>query len=179
MTNANEKRLYCGFADQPLSHKGMEQLRQLKTEISFPKAERYVTSGLKRAVETLRILYDKTPDAVIEELNEYNFGDFEMKNHDELKENPDYLRWIEGGEDVSCPNGESRKKFRERIGHGFRLVREMNVDRILVVCHGGVIASLMNTLFANRKNCYDEWLPQNGRGYSIEISGSAMSCKPL
>jgi alpha-ribazole phosphatase len=178
-TAANEQRLYCGSSDQPLSYGGIEQLRQLKAEKSFPKAERYVTSGLRRTIETLKILYDKTPDAIIEELNEYNFGDFEMKNYDELKDNPDYRLWISGNEVIPCPNGESRKNFRKRIYYGFELIREMDVDNVFVVCHGGVIASLMNMLFADRKKSYDEWLPHNGQGYTIEISGAAATCKPL
>ncbi|MDR2756353.1 MAG: histidine phosphatase family protein [Planctomycetaceae bacterium] len=178
-TIANEKGFYCGSSDQPLSDGGIEQLRQLKTEISFPITERYVTSGLRRTIETLKILYDKTPDAVVEELNEYNFGDFEMKPYNDLKENPDYIRWISGDDDVSCPNGESRKKFRERISYGFELVRAMKAESVFIVCHGGVIASLMNMLFKEQKKSYDEWLPQNGHGYTIKISGTVMSFEPL
>ncbi|MDR1485905.1 MAG: phosphoglycerate mutase family protein [Planctomycetaceae bacterium] len=179
-TVANEQRRYCGSADQPLSSGGIEQLRQLKTEKTFPTAERYVTSSLQRTIETLKILHDKSPDMIIEELNEYNFGDFEMKNYDELKNNPDYLRWIGGNENIPCPNGESRQKFKERIKHGFKLVQEMNVNSVFVVCHGGVIASLMGMLFGDRKKSYDEWLPQNAHGYTIEISGTTTAiCKPL
>jgi alpha-ribazole phosphatase len=179
MTNANKERLYCGYTDQPLSYEGIEELRRLKTETPFPTAEHYVTSGLRRTIETLEILHDKMPDTIIEQLNEYNFGDFEMKNYDELKENPDYLCWISGNENISCPNGESRQKFRERIKCGFGLVREMNVDSVFVVCHGGVIASLMIMLFADRKKCYSEWLPKNGHGYTIEISETVITCKPI
>ncbi|MDR2114897.1 MAG: phosphoglycerate mutase family protein [Planctomycetaceae bacterium] len=178
-TTANEKHLYCGSSDQPLSCGGIEELRQLKTKIPFPIAERYVTSGLRRTIETLKILYNKIPDAVIEELNEYNFGDFEMKTYDELKENPDYLRWILGEDHVPCPNGESREKFRKRIRYGFKLIREMKADSVFTVCHGGVIASLMNMLFSGQKLSYDEWLPKNGHGYTIEISDTVMSFNPI
>ncbi|MDR2438797.1 MAG: phosphoglycerate mutase family protein [Planctomycetaceae bacterium] len=178
-TAANEQRLYCGSSDQPLSCGGIEQLKQLKTETQFPIAEQYVTSGLRRTIETLKILYDKEPDSIIKELNEYNFGDFEMKNYDELKDNPDYRLWISGNEMIPCPNGESRKNFRKRICYGFELIREMNTDSVFVVCHGGVIASLMDMLFNGQKKSYDEWLPHNGQGYTIEISCAATTYKPL
>jgi alpha-ribazole phosphatase len=179
MTNANKERLYCGGTDQSLCREGIDELKRLKTETLFPTAERYVTSRLKRTIETLKILYNKMPDVIIEELNEYNFGDFEMKSYDQLKENSDYLLWISGNENISCPNGESRQKFRERVRHGFGLVREMKVDNVLVVCHGGVIASLMLMLFADQKKCYDEWLPKNGHGYTIEISDTMTTYKLL
>ncbi len=86
MTMANEKRLYYGSTDLPLSEKGVEELKRLKSTLTLPVADYHVTSELQRAKESLRILFDKTPEKTVEKLNEYNFGAFEMKSHEELKD---------------------------------------------------------------------------------------------
>ena len=51
-TEANDKRLYCGSTDLPLSEKGRKELGQLHYEI---KNVRFLTSGMKRTTETLKI----------------------------------------------------------------------------------------------------------------------------
>lgn len=170
-TYANEKGLYYGSTDLPLSEGGIAELAALKTSLRFPTAEKYVTSGLRRAMETLRILYGREPDRKIPELNEFDFGEFEMKSHEELKILPDYLRWISGDENSSCPNGESKSRFVERILRGFEIVCGSEADDVVVVCHGGVIGTLMETFFPGQKEHEYAWIPDCGRGYSIEITG--------
>jgi alpha-ribazole phosphatase len=49
-TLANEKRLYCGSTDLPLSEKGREELNGIHYDI---KNARFLTSGMKRTHETL------------------------------------------------------------------------------------------------------------------------------
>ena len=48
----------------------------------------------KRANETLEILYPKKLYREINEFWEYDFGDFEMKSYEMLKENKEYINWI-------------------------------------------------------------------------------------
>ena len=57
-TEANEKWLYCGSTDLPLSERGREELRGISYDI---KNVRFLTSGMKRTNETLKILFSKRP----------------------------------------------------------------------------------------------------------------------
>ncbi len=179
MTIANEKRLYYGSTDLPLSEKGVTELERLKSTITLPIADCHITSGLRRAKESLRILFDKTPQKTIEELNEYDFGDFEMKSHDELKDEPAYLHWIAGNDDTPCPNGESKNRFAKRVMQGFEVIKKTQAENIVVVCHGGVIGTLIEHLFPGQKEHYYEWVPECGRGFSVEMDEESFSYRRI
>ena len=173
MTEANEKRLYCSYTDLPLSEEGRSGLGLLKKTIVYPSADMYIISGLTRACATLQILYDRKPDLVMEEFKEMDFGNFEMKNHDDLKDDPAYQRWINGGSSVVCPGGESRDIFENRVMIGFNKLSDLDAESAVVVCHGGVIVIIMEHLFPGKKNFY-KWQPDFGRGYTLDIyHGSA------
>ncbi|MEG1459604.1 MAG: histidine phosphatase family protein [Acetivibrio sp.] len=171
-TLANEKHLYCGHTDISLSEKGKMDLLVLKNRVDYPKGDFFITSGLKRCRETLEILYDKSEDFSMAEWMEMNFGVFEMKSYEELKNRKDYKMWIQDVEKNKCPLGESQTIFLNRIQHGWIQLKEICPNRedanILVITHGGVIANSMELLFPKEKNFY-EWQPKCGRGYSIEL----------
>ena len=57
-TQANERHLYCGSTDLSLSDAGKAELQQLHYDI---KNVRFLTSGMKRTNETLRILFGDVP----------------------------------------------------------------------------------------------------------------------
>lgn len=167
-TAANEQGLYYGSTDLPLSERGVVELYELKKSISFPVADIYVTSGLRRAKESLAVLYDKVPERTVPELNEFDFGDFEMKTYEELRDRPDFRHWISGGDDSSCPNGESKNRFVERILKGWDIVRRLDAESVVVLCHGGVIGAVMEALFPGKKEHYYAWVPDCGQGYSLD-----------
>ena len=166
-TEANLKKLYCGHTDIPLTAYGVEELNRLREAGIYPRSDMFVTSGLRRASQTLEIIY-KTPEyCIIKALMEYNFGFFEMKSYEELRGNPDYISWINGG---PCPGGESRDGFRERVLTGWEQLVEKAKDGLSTsaVCHGGVIVTIMEELFPGGRDFY-EWQPGYGRGYAIWI----------
>lgn len=173
MTEANERRLYCGYTDLPLSEQGKRSLVTLKEIVVYPTAAMYTTSGLTRTSETLRILYGRKPDVIIEEFREMDFGEFEMKSYDDLKNKPEYQNWINDENSAACHRGESRDIFENRVIAGLNKLSVMGIESFVVVCHGGVIVSIMERLFPGQKNFY-EWQPGFGRGYTIDIfQGSA------
>ena len=166
-TIANEKKLYCGSTDIPLSYNGILELESLKKEIKYPTGDLLISSGLLRASQTTKIIYKKNPDLLISELNEFNFGLFEMKSYDQLKKNPFYINWIENYEEAECINGESKKIFDNRIHLALKKLTDIKQNNLVVVCHGGVIATIMEIFFPSRRNFY-EWQPACGRGYTLE-----------
>ena len=160
-TQANEQHLYCGSTDLPLSEKGREELRSLSYTIA---PERFVTSGMKRTDETLRILFGNVPFSVDSRFREVDFGAFEMKSYEMLKDDPAYQIWLTGDNEANTPpGGESGVQMTRRALEAFRELP----DGTALVTHGGVIAAIMAERFpAEGKHRY-QWQPQNGHGYEI------------
>lgn len=170
-TLANEKKLYCGFTDLPLSEKGREELALLKEKISYPEAEKYFTSGALRANETIEILYGNKGFEEVKGFFEYNFGDFEMKSYEELRDNKDYINWITNESlKFKCPGGESKAEYRKRIKEEFiSFIKKIkDANSVLLISHGGSIGTILEEFYDSSKSFY-EWQPSYGRGYKLEI----------
>lgn len=173
-TEANENRLYCGASDLPLSEGGRAELARLKAIGKYPDAGRLrlYTSGMLRAEQTLRLLFGELPHTAIAQMREIDFGAFELRAYEELKDVPEYLDWIAGeNEKKRCPGGESGAEMEARVLAAFGRLLQTEGD-FLVVTHGGPIAAIMSRLFpAEGKNRY-EWQPAAGRGYEIRLEGT-------
>ena len=164
-TRANEQHLYCGSTDLSLSASGREELLSLRYAI-YP--ERFVTSGMKRTDETLQILFGNVPFSVDARFREVDFGDFEMKSYEMLKNDPAYQAWITGDNESNVPpGGESGAQMTRRV---LRALRDIP-DGTAIITHGGVIATIMASLFPREGKHRYQWQPQNGLGY--EITGSS------
>ena len=164
-TEANEKHLYCGSTDLPLSNAGKEELRSVHYDI---KNVRFISSGMKRANETLRILFGDVPYEVDPRFREVDFGIFEMQSFEQLKDTPEYGSWLTGDNEVNIPpNGESGVQMKARVSAAFSEIKEDTC----IITHGGVIASIMEYLFPNEgKNRY-QWQPKPGHGYVLDAEG--------
>ena len=170
VTEANEKRLYCGKTDIGLSEAGKTALLQRKKETAYPDITdmRIITSGMKRCEETLALLYGNVSQETDPAFREMDFGAFEMRSYEELKDDTAYQTWIAGDNEANvAPGGESGALMTARALSG--LDRLLADDRdTLLVTHGGVIAAVMAYLFpAENKNRY-EWQPAPGGGYVID-----------
>jgi alpha-ribazole phosphatase len=168
MTEANERRVYCGSTDLPLSADGRASARETAIRRPLPACHVYISSGMARADQTLELLTGRKPDRILPELSEMNFGRFEMLGYDTLKQDADYLCWIgdESGA-VSCPGGESTQLFRQRVLSGGAALLEIPWERALVVCHGGVIVNLMSAWFPSEKRGFYEWQPAACAGWRV------------
>lgn len=160
-TVANEQHLYCGSTDLPLSEAGREELHSMRYDIT---PVRFVTSGMKRTDETLRILFGNVPYCVDSRFREVDFGAFEMKSYEMLKEKAAYQAWLTGDNERNVPpEGESGVQMTRRVLEAFREIP----DGTALITHGGVIAAIMASLFpADGKHRY-QWQPRNGHGYEI------------
>ena len=164
-TRANEQHLYCGSTDLTLSAAGREELLGMRYDIT---PARFVTSGMKRTDETLQILFGTVPYSVDSRFREVDFGDFEMKSYEMLKDDPAYQAWLTGDNESNIPpGGESGAQMTQRV---LEALRELP-DGTALVTHGGVIAAIMANLFPQEGKHRYQWQPLNGRGY--EISGGS------
>ena len=161
-TEANEKWLYCGSTDLPLCEAGREELKQIRYEIP---AARFLTSGMKRANESLRLLFGEVPYEVDSRFREVDFGIFEMQSYHAIKDTPEFQTWVTGDNEANVPpQGESGLQMKQRVLEAFSEIRE---DTVLV-CHGGVIAAIMEHLFPDEGKSRYDWQPKNGRGYCLK-----------
>ncbi len=169
-TEANEKHLYCGATDLPLSERGRAELAERKNSSAYPPigGSRVLTSGLARCEETLTILYGDVPHEAEPRFREIDFGAFEMRSYEELKDDPAYIAWITGDNEANrTPGGESGNDMTARVLTALRELLADGQDTVLVT-HGGVIAAIMAELFpAKGKNRY-EWQSAPGGGYVVD-----------
>ena len=164
---------YIGATDVPLSEKGREALRQLDKEFRYPRAQVVFTSPLKRCTETCRILYPDISPLAIADLRECDFGDWEGKTADELKNEPDFERWLAGDNEVRPPDGESNASFVRRICRMFESIveglMETGTTESVIVTHGGVIMTLLAVYGLPQAKPF-EWVMDNGCGYSLRVT---------
>ena len=181
ITEGNQKKYYYGASDIPLTKEGIAALQERRIAGIYPNPEgfAFVTSMLKRTEQTLYEIYGEVPHRKDPRLDEMNFGTFEMKSYEMLKDEPEYIEWISGDNLANvCPEGESWTEVFERAKAAFEEYRNGNY---IIVCHGGIIISLMQSLFPeNNMNIY-EWLPNPCEGYSVDFSddGKPVSYKAI
>ena len=165
-TEANEKWLYCGSTDLFLSEKGAEDLKDISYDV--PEDTLFITSGMRRTEQTLKILFGDVPHKIDKRFREVDFGVFEMKSYESLKEQEDYQTWISGDNEKNVPpKGESGEQMKIRVLKGLEDLQKEERP-VVVVCHGGVIAAIMEYLYPlEDKNRY-LWQPKPGHGYFIK-----------
>jgi len=143
VTEWNELGLIQGRTDIPLSPAGVARLRQIQPSSDFLSAT-WVTSPLKRAVQTVKIL---NPDSALEvqtSLIETNWGEFEgiarseipQRIHD-LALDPDH------GLDLLPPGGESPRMVRQRLTEWLETIA-VKYPAVVAVTHKGVIRTALS-----------------------------------
>ena len=171
-TEANERRLYYGATDLPISQKGREELINLKAMRRYPDISgcTVYTSGMRRTLETLSILYPGTEAKAEELIREMDFGKFEMRSYDEMKDDSEYIEWITGDylKNV-CPDGESPDMHRIRAIKGFEKILSETKGDVMVITHNGSMTAFMEYLFPNEGENRWYWDSKNGEGYCVEF----------
>lgn len=172
-TNANREARYIGVTDDPLSQEGKKELQDKWEENDYPKVQRVYASPLQRAYQSAEILFPDREIVLVEELREMDFGEFENKTAVELVERDDYQTWLQGGEEVCPPGGESLKSVVERSYNGLRMILANMMEEKLthcgVVTHSGILMNLLSC-FGLPKLSPMEFACSPGEGYEIVIT---------
>ena len=94
-----------------------------------------------RCLDSLKLLDLDVNCSVEENLREIDFGSWEGLTFDEIsRRDPEKLEeWMDLREQFTFPQGENILDFSSRVGNCFRRITSRNHEKILVVCHGGVI----------------------------------------
>ena len=154
----NEKNLFTGWKNPPLTEKGIEEaelagIRIKNLNIDF---SHYFTSTLIRAQETGEIILNQLEKEKItktrsQNLNERDYGDLSGLNKDEAKKEwgEDQVHIWRRSFDIPPPGGESLKDTADRVLPYFEeeikpLVEQGN--NILICAHGNSLRSLIMSL---------------------------------
>ncbi len=181
LTEGNLRRLYYGGADIPLAPEGEAELRRLRETAEYPRGRDYYTSGMVRTEQTFAILYGDTPHTQVPGLREMNFGAWEMKSYEDLKDDPAFQEWCSGDvEQHRAPEGDSFQMVYDRVGEAILPILERGRDAVCVV-HGGVIVMLLRRWFpADLAQTYAR-TPEPGHGYQVvfDDDGKPVSFTPI
>ena len=174
LTDGNLKGQYIGRTDLPVTPEGVKELQMLKENLDYPFIERLYCSPMLRCRQTAKILFPDNNANIIDNLIEYDFGDFEGKTANELEINPAYLDWTSGRRG-DAPNGEDNTEVAKRLALALNeIVRDMmdkGVHESAAIMHGGTIMTLLATCALPRRHLA-EWATDNGRGYTILVDPS-------
>ena len=138
-----------------------------------PSEIEIATSPLKRCIQTAELIYPGLEIVTEPMLRECDFGEYERKTYEELKNEPGYIRWMESGGMTAFPGGEEQELFRRRCEDGVkkwisRLLRE-EADSAAFIVHGGTIMAALSKLSEDTHEFY-HWQVENGGGYVAEVT---------
>ncbi|MGE7667433.1 histidine phosphatase family protein [Ureibacillus composti] len=143
-TQANIERKYLGWTDEPIINTYNQFILPIQ-----PK--KVYGSDLVRCEQTAKLYFPDVDYVGNKGLRELDFGDFEMKTYNQLKDHIHYRNWIDSPRDFTPPNGESFESFRERIlCTFFRIV--IQPGEYTFVVHGGVVRLLRSIFGPNNES---------------------------
>ncbi|WP_170949523.1 histidine phosphatase family protein [Ureibacillus acetophenoni] len=151
VTDWNKEKRYLGHTDRGVLMSELTQLKKLQKELAELSFDHVFTSDLRRCLETLAYLNVPAQVSVDTRIREINFGDWEGKTYNELKDNQIYRDWLNNWENLSIPNGESADTFKARIDtfiqdllqHPFESTPNEK-KLFLIMTHGGVIRYIVS-----------------------------------
>ena len=171
ITEANRHHRYCGSTDLPLDPEALAEFRSKKPVYPDPAGCRVLTSGMLRTEQTLREIYGDIPHEIAPDFREIDFGAFENKSYEDLKDDPAYQTWLSGDNEQNvCPGGESGAQMAERVIKAWNALE----GDCLLVSHGGVIACLMAYLFPEEEKSRYQWQPKPFGGYALTMADGRM-----
>ncbi len=151
----NEKGLWQGWIDIPLSGKGMADARRMGSFLKGIAIDEVYTSKLMRAIDTAKIILEELhlnpPITENEALNERDYGIYDAKNKWQIEEEvgEEKFQRIRRGWDTEVPGGENLKDVYERVVPYFEneIYPKIKEGRnILISAHGNSLRALRKYL---------------------------------
>lgn len=146
-TGFNEKKVYCGSSNPPLSAQGIEETAQTAKLLESFAPDCAYSSEKQRAVQTAQIVVPHRPVTTVPSLCELDFGDFEGLNADEISRRmPDeWQAYLNDPYGYCFPDGDCVSDFLKRSSEAVReIAKRHQGQRILIVTHKGVITAALS-----------------------------------
>lgn len=187
-TEYNERRQYCGALDPDLSDLGRQELEHsaIRAYLEEHTPDMVFCSPMRRTLQTAAILLDDrdVPLVAVPELREIDFGDFEGRSYEEMKDDPAYTAWLDTNCEGPIPGGDFPESFRDDVEVCFESLMETcrteRVERALIVSHGGVLSTILERFAEPEKHWYEYHFPCGGfavlKDGHIETLGGDTTC---
>ncbi len=168
-SEGNRRGFVQGWQDTVLTPLGQRQAAQVAQRIvEYLPLDAIYASPLKRAWRTAEVIASVAQMTVIADTNlrEMHFGEVEGMTHIEWhKRYPQLLpRWADRDDlDFGWPGGESRRQFAQRVYGAITEIIEAHpqANRVLVVCHGGVISTYLSVLLQGSATMWRDYQVNN------------------
>lgn len=152
-SEGNERHVYCGWTNLPLTKTGVEQVHRLSHSLPDPKPYHVVSSDLTRASETARILAESwnLTITVEKDFREMHFGAFENRTWQGINDKYPALtkQWMERWFHEPTPDGESLEDLYRRVIPLYRSYLAIWKDTCwCLAAHSGVIQAILATEIA-------------------------------
>ncbi|MCA6438422.1 MAG: alpha-ribazole phosphatase [Chitinophagaceae bacterium] len=102
------------------------------------------SSPLKRCSKLATALFPKHSIQLKKELQELNFGLWEMKRWDDIPQ-PEIQSWMKDFVHVQVPGGESYIQLHKRVVNCFKWIASQAKPTV-VITHGGVLRSILSNI---------------------------------
>lgn len=172
-TQGNADGKYIGITDLPLSADGAAALYEKVEQAGYPKFQKVYISPLKRCIQTAYIMTPNAFTVEIPELVEMDFGDFEDKTPEELKDREDYKQFLLGGLDNPPPGGESARQVVSRCFAAITSIigdmMEESLTNVAVITHSGIIMNMLACFGLPKRNPM-EYACGFGEGYEVLVT---------
>ena len=123
---------HTGVTDLPLSPEGEEQARALGRRLAGRPFAAVLSSPRLRALDTCRLAGQSAQVCVVDDLAEWDYGDFEGLTSAEIhREAPGWTLWDDG-----APGGETPLDVADRADRVIALVRGREDGDVAVFSHG-------------------------------------------
>jgi alpha-ribazole phosphatase len=170
LTVENKRKAYLGWNDSPL----FPESKNLSTTRRY---ELYYSSDLPRCITTAKNLFPDKNLILLDSLREMNFGKWEGKTYEALREELHYRQWLSDPVNNNPPDGESFQQFTKRVQTGWKNITQMilnnNLQRCAVMTHGGVIKYLLAE-FAPEQKEFWSWQVPHGHGFELIFNREAL-----
>ena len=166
-TAYNEQRRYQGAARCAALASGKSRARERPILSRKPSMSPRCAERRRRR----RILFPAVRGrSVVPALREMDFGVFEGRTYDEMKDDPAYRAWLDSGCESACPNGESKAVFCKRVCRAFAAAGGRGAgargERLVIVAHGGTQMAALSR-FAEPHRDYYSWNAPPAGGFRV------------
>lgn len=175
ITAGNLLEQHIGSTDLPLVEQGVELAR--KTAPFLAAYDVCYASPMLRTRQTAALLFPGREIIPFPGFQERDFGLYEGKSMQDLKDDPAYMRWLP--EQVEAPpGGESRPDLILRCADAMERLtadaKSRGAQNIVLVTHGNVVMALMSHFVRNGGSYYD-WLTDNCGGWVVAVDEDPLS----
>jgi len=170
ITEWNQKGIYCGRIDVPLSNEGKLQAAKLAHKLQKVNFDKIYCSNKKRAMQTAKIVFKNAPIILRPQLREVNFGVMEGLTYEQIlqKYPAAYQKWFKSPYSHPMPKAEGLNAFKKRIEKAiYGIVKSNKGKTIAVVCHGGSISIFLTRILKNKK--FWEYIPSPATATIVDV----------